>query len=352
VLRANNVRTSSGPLGHLRIYTFNVDDPQAFVAEVARLVGLLPQTMLAIDVRGNGGGHIYASEGLLQLFTPREIKPEPTHFIVSQLNRRICARHRSNPVGIELSAWLPSMEQAIRTGAVYSSGYPITPPAFANSIGQQYRGRVACITDARCYSATDIFAAGFQDHGIGPVIGVDDNTGAGGANVWTHSLLCELLRVPNPPDADSPYRPLPAGMAMRTSIRRTVRVHDRAGTPLEDLGVVPDVRRSLTRDDLLNDNVDLINFTAGLLAGKPLRVLDAVVRPVTGDVRPIAVTAENVDRLDVFVDGRPNRSVDVAPGELVINVSATARNVRLEGWSQSTLVVSRSVDLDFTSGGG
>ena len=36
------------------------------------------------------------------------------------------------------------------------------------------------------------FAAGFQDHGLGPILGVSGNTGAGGANVWTHDLLRDL----------------------------------------------------------------------------------------------------------------------------------------------------------------
>ncbi len=352
VLRARNVTTAHGPLGHLRIFSFNVSDPEAFVAEVERLIGLLPQTMLIVDVRGNGGGHIYASEGLLQLFTPRTITPEPTQFLVSQLNRRLCERHRENPVGIDLSPWLSSIEQAVRTGAVYSSGHPITPAAFANSIGQRYQGRVACITDARCYSATDIFAAGFQDHRVGPVIGVDDNTGAGGANVWTHELLYQLLRLPGPPDPGSPYRPLPAGSAMRVSIRRTLRVHERAGTPLEDLGVEPDVRRQLTRDDLLNDNVDLIDFAAGVLAAMPLRVLDVVARAAVGEIRQVDVTVDNLDRLDVFIDGRPDASLDVSGPHVVIDVPADAQTVRLDGWSESAIVVSRLVDISSSTPGG
>ena len=45
------------------------------------------------------------------------------------------------------------------------------------------------ITDALCYSAADIFAAGFQDNGLGAIVGTDAHTGAGGANVWTHDLL-------------------------------------------------------------------------------------------------------------------------------------------------------------------
>ena len=38
-------------------------------------------------------------------------------------------------------------------------------------MGQTYHGPVVLITDALCYSTTDIFAAGFQDHDLGFVLG-------------------------------------------------------------------------------------------------------------------------------------------------------------------------------------
>jgi C-terminal processing protease CtpA/Prc len=39
--------------------------------------------------------------------------------------------------------------------------------------GQKYFGPVILIIDALCYSTTDMFAAGFQDHNIGEVLGAD-----------------------------------------------------------------------------------------------------------------------------------------------------------------------------------
>ncbi len=346
VLRARSVTTSHGPVGHLRIFSFNVSDPGAFVDEVERLIGLLPPTMLIIDVRGNGGGHIYASEGLLQLFTPQPITPEPTQFIVSPLNRRLCFRHRTNAAGIDLGPWFPSIDQAVETSATYSSGFPITPTAFANGRGQRYRGRVLLVTDARCYSATDIFSAGFQDHGIGPVLGVDANTGAGGANVWTHELLKQLLELPAPVDKTSPYKPLPAGAAMRVAIRRTLRVGARAGTPVEDLGVQPDSRWNLTRNDLLNGNTDLIEHAAGLLAAMPLRRLDPVAGSVAGGMRPVTLTTAAIDRVDVYVGaGRPFASLDVSDGTTTVNLPATAASVRFEGRTGGALVVSARLTL-------
>jgi hypothetical protein len=344
IVRARSVVTSTGEVGHLRIFTFSVADPGAFVAEVRRLVALLPQDRLIIDVRGNGGGHIWASEGLLQLFTPRRITPEPTQFIATSLNRRICHRHRDNPVGIDLEPWLPSLALSVRTGAVFSTGHPITPYDFANTIGQTYRGRVACITDALCYSATDIFAAGFQDHGIGPVVGVDDNTGAGGANVWTHELLRQLMRVPNV-DAESPYERLPQGVGMRVSIRRTLRVGERSGTPLEDLGVRPDKRIDLTRDDLVHSNRDLLDGVASILQARPLRRLEANVAGTADGLTTIDLDTDEIGRIDVYIDGRPFGSFNVRRGPNQVAVPDTAHRVRFEGFSGDDLVISNNLDL-------
>ena len=44
VFRARSVGTSSGTFGQIRIFTFSVNDPVAFVNEFVRLLGLLPQT--------------------------------------------------------------------------------------------------------------------------------------------------------------------------------------------------------------------------------------------------------------------------------------------------------------------
>lgn len=342
-LRARSVVTAHGTFGHLRIFGFNVDDPDAFVAEILRLVEQLPAEGLILDVRSNGGGHIYASEGLLQLFTPRRVEPEPTQFLSSPLNLRLCRRHRDDPVGLDLGGWVDSLEQAVETGATYSRGVPITPPAFANAVGQRYHGPVVLITDALCYSATDIFAAGFQDHGIGPVLGIDGNTGAGGANVWTHDLLKLVFDQPPPPDEASPYRPLPGGAGMRVSIRRTLRVGEQAGTPLEDLGVVPDHRHAMTRDDVLHGNRDLLDRAGELLAARPVRRLDvALVGTAEAPVLRCATAA--LDRLDVLVDERPSVSVDVGDGDHDLSLDRVlAHTLEVRGYADGRLVAQRRV---------
>lgn len=347
VFRSSSVTTPDGEFGYIRIFTFSVDNPKEFILEFARLARLLPQRGLMIDVRGNGGGHIYASEGLLQLLTPVEITPEPTQFINSALNARICARHSTNPTGqIDLGPWLESMIESVETGAPYSRGVPITPVEFANEIGQTYHGPVVLITDARCYSATDIFAAGFKDHLVGQILGVDGNTGAGGANVWTHGLLRELLRLPLPADSQSPYEQLPSGANLRVAIRRTLRVGDQAGTPVEDLGVKPDVQHKMTKEDLLNGNVDLINRAASLLTDMPVYKLSVDIQTI-GSTLNIQVTTDGVNRLDLYTNGRPIHTLDVANGTHTIAIDALPEGDLLEfaGYDEDDYVAALKVRL-------
>jgi hypothetical protein len=346
VFKARSVVTASGTFGHVRIFSFNVDDPAAFVAEFVRLVELLPQDGLILDVRGNGGGLIHASEFLLQTLTPRRITPEPVQFLCTPLNLTISRMHASGAPGdIDLSPWLQSMEQAVQTGSIFSSAFPLTPEDGANAIGQRYLGPVVLVTDARCYSATDIFAAGFQDHGIGPVLGVDDNTGAGGANVWTHGLLKLLLETPEPNPA-SPYVDLPNQADMRVAIRRTLRVGALAGTPVEDLGITPDDRHELTRRDVLDGNPDLMEKAGEMLAGLPRRRL-RVTASSSGGLLSLEVDVAGADRVDVYVDGRPRSSTDVVDGHRTLTVADVpgAVVVHVEAYAAGALVAARRLDL-------
>jgi Peptidase family S41 len=347
VFRARSVQTASGAFGHLRIFTFSVNDPVGFVEEFVRLAGLLPPDGLILDVRGNGGGHIFASEFTLQTLTPKRIVPEPVQFIATPLNLRICRKHKDNPTNqIDLGPWFRSLDQATETGATFSAAVAITPQEGANAIGQQYEGPVVLITDARCYSATDIFSAGFQDHAIGPILGIDDNTGAGGANVWTHGLLMNLLAVP-PADSGSPYAVLPRGANMRVAIRRTLRVGGLAGTPVEDLGVQPDERHRMTRRDVLEGNQDLLDRAGELLAAMPARRLEIHGEIGADGTLRLELEAANLDRADVYVDGRPRASVDLAGGTAAVSIqdAAGARSVRVEGLSEGELVAARTVAL-------
>jgi C-terminal processing protease CtpA/Prc len=339
VVQFRPVHTRHGDFGYLRIRTFGVPDPDGFVAEVVRILGFLPPNGLIIDVRGNGGGVVMAAERLLQLFTPRRIEPERLHFINTALTLELCTRVP------ELAAWRPSIAQAVEIGAPFSDGFPILPgeEVACNHLGQQYHGPVVLITDAFCFSATDIFAAGFQDHSIGPILGTSANTGAGGANVWTHELIRQLLAADQ-----SPFRPLPRGTAFQVAVRRTTRVGERLGDPVEDLGIVPDEIHRLTQEDLLRGNVDLIEHAARLLAPLPVRVLRATLQPPGGVGVTLSVTTENLSRLDAYVNARPQVSLDVGDGTIALNLpvgGAGPHAVELRGFADDQLVASRRITV-------
>jgi cytosine/adenosine deaminase-related metal-dependent hydrolase len=314
VFRAKPITTEYGSFGYIRIFTFNVQDARVFVDEFIRLVEQLPQDGLIIDVRGNGGGLIHAAEGLLQVLTPRQIEPEQAQFINTQVNLRLCRAFQkpsSRLPGFSLGEWVGSMSKSVQTGAVYSLGFPITPPDFVNEIGQRFFGPSLLITDALCYSATDIFVAGFQDHNIGPVLGVDENTGAGGANVWSHSLLVQLMRMLEDTHASS-YTFLPHGSDIRIAIRRMIRVGANAGSIVEDIGITPDFLHKMTRDDVLHGNRDLIRAAARILSqkkGHSIRIT------ADGDSsRKIRIETKNLDWINIVLNGRPRGSYDVEDG--------------------------------------
>ena len=352
VLMARNMETSNGTFGYIRIFEFDVGNADEFVAEFVRLTESLSQNGLIIDVRGNGGGLIYASERLLQVLAPQRISPEPAQFINTPLTLEICRLHSPSNLlqDFDLSSWVGSIHRAVETGATFSQGFPITSKESCNIVGQKYYGPVILITDALCYSATDIFAAGFQDNNIGPILGTSWNTGAGGANVWTHELLQLLMSEQNPPFQplpNSPFKPLPNEAGMRVSIRRFLRVNERAGMPLEDLGVVPDHKHEMTKEDILNGNIDLINHAAGILATMPVYKLSAETHSQDGTLS-VEIMTENISRLDVFLDDRPQQSLNVSDGPSQFDLTLPQQGaslIELQGFKDNLFVAKQRIEI-------
>jgi hypothetical protein len=110
------------------------------------------------------------------------------------------------------------------------------------------------VVDPNTYSSGDLFAAGWVDHGIGPLVSVGRGTGAGGANVWTAGQLRDALA-----GTDVPLPVLPEGTGFTLAFRRAIRSADGDGIPIEDLGV-SGIPYAMTRRDLLDGNKDLLDF--------------------------------------------------------------------------------------------
>jgi hypothetical protein len=189
-----------------------------------------------------------------------------------------------------------------------------------------------------------MFAAGFQDHNIGRILGTSGHTGAGGANVWEHTDLEQTL-----PPKSSPFKPIPGGASFRVAIRRSTRVGLRSGEPLEDLGVVPDppVYR-MTPNDVLNHNTDLIAHACGILAGMDRQRLTGTCNKNADGSLAVTVVTSNVQRVDVLLNGRTIHTADVKDGSTSFNVAVPGPStgvVECKGFRDARLVASTRLQL-------
>jgi hypothetical protein len=349
LVEAKTLTLGDKSYGYIRIRSFKVNDgdngkPQRFIDWVSNTVEAMPEEGLIIDIRDNPGGYIPAGERLLQLFTPSNIEPEPAQFIATPLSAWLCANMLAYDTSLE------SLEDALQAKTMYSLPIPVTDVDECNNIGQRYYGPVVLITNAICYSASDIFAAGFQDHGIGTVLGIEGSTGAGGAQVIMHTTLFACLKQIK----SNPFKALPGGSDLRLAIRRTLRVGANNGKQLEDLGVKPDFLHRMTDEDLLCNNVHLIQAAIKNLnarKGYRLREVKGSVER-TGETVCVAIQAQNFVRLDISVDGWQSPSIVVRPECpefkvcAILPPSGEPRCLELRGYdSGSVLVAVRKIPL-------
>jgi hypothetical protein len=248
------VRHGARNFGLVRIFSFASPDPAAFVRGFAQVLSWMPPAGLIVDVRANPGGTIPAGEALLQLFTERPIQASRLAFRATDAIQRLAA---ASPY---FMPWRRSLQMKFETGDTFSQGYSLYADELAEGLRGVYRGKVAVIVDALSYSTTDFFAAGIQDNGIGVVIGTDPNTGAGGANVWSHAQIVDALG-----SADRSLQPLPAAIDVNVALRRSTRVGYNDGLPLEGLGVFAEHGHTPTRRDVLGHNEDLLRRAAEVL---------------------------------------------------------------------------------------
>jgi C-terminal processing protease CtpA/Prc len=330
--RFGEIKTPSGTVGYIRLKSFDPDsgDVDGVVQEFGRILATLPASGLILDVRGNGGGYINIGERILQMLTPRTITPEPFYFLATPLTLAMATKRN------ELEAWSETITQGLESGASFSQGFPLTDPYECNNIGQIYQGPVVLVTDALCYSTTDMFSAGFQDHEIGPVLGCHISTGAGGANVWEDSDLRGLIIKPK-----NPFVALPQQARMRVAARRCTRVGNRSGTPVEDYGVVSDLRYYMTKTDVVDNNADLIAAAAKILADLPKQTL-RLAQVATAPLQQFTVECTNIDRLDLFLNDRPVVSQNVANKTFTVSLptpAAAGDTLAGDGYRKGELVV-------------
>jgi hypothetical protein len=332
-LKVMSIDARGGPFGYIRIWGFETD-AEPFINELLRLIPQLPDRGLIIDVRGNPGGYIWASELALQLFTPNQIEPTRFSALATPFTREIAT---IGELVEDLGPWKPSLDAAVRNGEMYAQAIPITDRKSCNEIGQQYSGPVLLIADATTYSAGDLFSAGFVDNAIGPFICVGSATGAGGANVWEYSELRKALA-----GSSAALPALPDGIGLSFSFRRATRSGTSEGIPIEDVGI-QGTPYAMTRDDLLDGNRDLLATCIGVLKRQPFSRLLPVIDKTT---RSIAVTTAGLDRIDVLIDGHPGTSQEIATNRtMTFSYPPRTKTVELIGFADDDVRQRRRLSL-------
>jgi hypothetical protein len=273
--RARAVETDYGVFGHLFIPTFATSTPLEFVGHLQSVLETLPAAGLIVDVRGNTGGSLPAAIGLVQL-----LSTDPVPLILAQMratteNLLLCHTFVDAFGDSGLEGTSQALRDALEIGAEFTPLQPLGR-RIVQEVNRPYPGPVIVVFDGFSYSATDVFAALFHDQGIGPTLSTRGPTGGGGANVWSHDLLCELSEL-NGSDLLR-FRSLPRQASFTVAMRRLYRPGSRqsvgetaAIVAIEDNGIVPDRMHRSTRSDVLESFPDVLNAAASTLDQLPKR---------------------------------------------------------------------------------
>jgi hypothetical protein len=132
---------------------------------------------------------------------------------------------------------------------------------------------------------------------------------------------------------------LPHGASFTISVRRAVRSGDADGVLIEDNGIAGQPY-AMTERDVLQGNTDLLAHCGELLASQPVTAMraDAVGTSVV-------VRTEGLDRVDVYADGCPQRSIRIGRSKKVVVRLPTAGTIELLGYSGAALKQRRRIVL-------
>lgn len=289
-------------LGYIRLSSF---EPATSVNQamwvIMRLLDdqLSDTDALVIDVRDNPGGYITYADRLFQLFSSEQVGVSALRFLNTELNNDML---NYSPLRNWGDNWVKLIQDVNGTDATYSQSSSYLTPDQANFFGQAYYKPVGVLSNARSYSSADLFTCGMQDNGLAKVYGQDPQTGAGGANVITHSLFVEQVGYP--------FEALPQGQEMRVSWRQAVRFKHHQNELIEDFGCYADVDASRTPKDLKDGGQDQLRKIAMDLFSQPVSKSAVHLAPEIGRLvnlntseRAFSVNVTNTAKVQLFVAG-------------------------------------------------
>jgi hypothetical protein len=106
---------------------------------------------------------------------------------------------------------------------------------------------------------------------------------------------------------------------------------------------VSDERHEVTRNDIMNDDADLMVTAAGLLGKGAARRFDVGLSEAGGELTA-TFEVTGIDRADVIADGRPRLTVDLGgnPGPVPVPGAGTPGMVRIAGYDHGVQVAART----------
>ncbi|KAH6566323.1 hypothetical protein BASA60_009534 [Batrachochytrium salamandrivorans] len=191
------------------------------------------------ELRGNPGGSVSFSDGMVQLFKP-DFHPFGDQYLMNNVTYNIFAKDQDPNASPFAKAW-----QETKPGSRYTNVFFSSTMESANTLGQAYVRPMGVFNDGRCYSSCDVFSGAIQSHGVGTVFGEDGQTGGGGAIILE---LDPFLLTASPSDFQKfPFtQELTNGSttyanALTVGVTKTIRIGLYNGQEIEDLGVKADV---------------------------------------------------------------------------------------------------------------
>lgn len=323
IARIRDIKTPNGKVTYMELFTFYPDDPNFSIEGlIHRMIEVLKirqetSTGLIIDLRGNGGGAVKLAEEMVQIFTPATVEPMPVRMLPNELNLNMFLKSNG---GVE-NGWSSDVKTAIENQSMYTKPRVLTTVHEANRFGQVWFKPVVVLTDATCYSACDLFAAGMQDQAQVKIVGVHDTTGAGGANVMEYDSFRAVF---GDELSNNPFKKLPANQSMRVSWRQSLRTGKNAGKLIENYGVESDLVIRESKDDVGEHNSRKLLATVTNLISemspnfKSSIKLASKVRMENGSSALWEEDVKGIDTLDIVLDDKVLKTLEVSPeGERV-----------------------------------
>lgn len=255
VFAADIIKTESLTFGRIVMYTFS-SNPADVAKEYLRLLRLLPQQGLVLDLRGNRGGATLNAFVTLFPLTTKVIQLPPAVLRVSNVTKQ-AVEQTSGPDDGFLGPFRAS------TIAAFNAKKPFSEPIslfnesqFAGATNNtELKGVLPrptiIVTDGFSYSSSEYVAATAMDNDFGLVVGVDSATGGGGSVVSSPASLLSVL--PPAPTSD---------VSFAFSLLKILRAGKKKGKGFEFDGIKPKTRYFPTLQDRTGIEEDFFNFLA------------------------------------------------------------------------------------------